>query len=135
VIAYGLDSSVVVRILTGEPESLATVARNELLQEFKKGTRFFVTDLVVSEVYFALQRHYGVPKDEVRAKLRTFLRSGMVIPMGHAPSALDDLVANPGKLGLVDRMIYREYTGNNYPLLTFEKAAKRLPLARVLCDG
>lgn len=58
----GLDSSVVLRLLIGEPVELAEVAQAFLDELFELGKKAVISDLVVSEVYFALQYHYQVPQ-------------------------------------------------------------------------
>ena len=54
----GLDTSFLLRLLTGEPESQAeqAVAELDLLRE--AGQKCAVSDLVISEAYYALQFHY-----------------------------------------------------------------------------
>ena len=54
----GLDTSVVVRLLTGEPGSLAELARSKIAYELSKGREFVVSDIVIAESYFALTSAY-----------------------------------------------------------------------------
>jgi len=56
-VKVGLDTSVVLRLLTGEPELQARRALAELDALASSGAVPLVSDLVVSEVYFALQYH------------------------------------------------------------------------------
>ncbi len=128
----GLDTSVVLRLLTGEPELQAQRALAELKALVHSGTVPIVSDLVVSEVYFALQYHYGVPKAEALALLARFLGESGVKPLGASATVLtvpNLATANPG---FVDRLIHAEYTRSANEVLTFEKAAGRLPGVRVL---
>ena len=128
----GLDTSVVLRLLTGEPELQARRALAELEALAHGGATPLVSDLVVSEVYFALQYHYGVPKAEALALLARFLEESGVEPMGASSAVLaipNLATANPG---FVDRLIHAEYTNSAGEVLTFEKAAGRLPGVRVL---
>lgn len=64
-----------------------------------------MSDLVVSEAYFALRYHYGVPGDPRNSALDALFESGDVAPTGCAPEVL----ATPGlaaaKPSFVDRMI------------------------------
>ncbi len=128
----GLDTSVVLRLLTGEPELQARRALAELEALAKSGATPLVSDLVVSEVYFALQYHYRVPKDEALALLARFLDESNVKPMGAAVKVLAVPNLATAKPGFVDRLIHAEYTNSDGEMLTFEKAAGRLPGARVL---
>ena len=56
--SIGLDTSVVLRLLTGVPLGQAEAARRMLAAS---RDTIFVSDLVVSESYFALRHHYEVP--------------------------------------------------------------------------
>lgn len=129
----GLDTSVILRLLTGEPEPLARCALVELRSLLTGGVTPLVSDLVVSEVYFALQCHYGVPKAEALSMLATFLKESGVKPAGAAAAVLavsNIATVNPG---FVDRLIVAEYVNlSAKEVLTFEKAAGRLPRVRVL---
>lgn len=128
----GLDTSVVLRLLTGTPEPLAQCALREVQRLIKQGDILFVSDLVLTEVYFALQHHYGLPKAEALALLSGFLRERGIKTMGAAVAVLATsnlATANPG---FVDRLIHAEYRRHAGEMLTFEKAAGRLPGARVL---
>ena len=74
----GLDTSVVLRLLTGTPTAEAATARARLERAVFDREKVIVTDLVLAEAYFALHHHYGVPKDEARATLRAMIASGIV---------------------------------------------------------
>ena len=56
-IRAGLDTSVLMRLLTGQPAPLAEVAREHLAEVEESGSVVFVSNLVVSEAYFACQHH------------------------------------------------------------------------------
>ena len=128
----GLDTSVVLRLLTGEPETQARRALEEFEKAIHGGGELLISDLVVSEVYFALQHHYGVPKAEALALLATFLGEGGVHPLGAAAAVLAEPNPATAKPGFVDRLIHAEYRQAAKEILTFEKAAGRLPGVRVL---
>ena len=128
----GLDTSIVLRLLTGEPEHLAMAAVRHVESSLRGGDTVLVSDLVVSEAYFALQHHYGLSKARAVGVLGEFLRQGAIEAAGsaHAVLGMPNLaVARPG---LVDRLIHAEYLRVADEMLTFEKSAARLPRARVL---
>jgi len=128
----GLDTSVVLRLLTGEPEDQAQRALTEVQALTAHGVSFFVSDLVTSEVYFAMQYHYAVPKNEALKLLAQFFAESGVHALGAAASVLvarDPDSANPG---FVDRLIHAEYIRSACEMLTFERAAGRLQSVRVL---
>ena len=60
----GLDTSVVVRLITGEQEDLALTALRTVEGLLEANHIVMVSDLVASETYFALQYHFGMPKSE-----------------------------------------------------------------------
>jgi predicted nucleic acid-binding protein len=128
----GLDTSVILRLLTGEPDAQARNALAEVQALIARGVTLLVSDLVVSEVYFALQHHYAVPKDEALSLLARLFAEGGIKAMGSAAAVLtinDLATANPG---FVDRLIHAEYLKYTREVLTFEKAAARLPGMRVI---
>jgi predicted nucleic acid-binding protein len=79
-VTIGLDTSVVVRLLTGEPPAAARAAARRLEAAAEAGERVVVCDLVAIETYHALHHHYGVPQRDARALLHRFLVSGVVEP-------------------------------------------------------
>jgi predicted nucleic acid-binding protein len=131
----GLDTSVVLRLLTGEPEAQARRALAEVQELIRGGAELLVSDLVVSEVYFALQHHYGVPKGEALSLLARFLAESGVKPLGAAATVLAELSLATAKPGFVDRLIHAEYRQAAMAILTLEKAAGRLPGVRVLPEA
>jgi predicted nucleic-acid-binding protein len=131
-VRIGLDTSVVLRLLTGEPEDLATVAARRVEASLRRGDSIVISDLVVSEAYFALQHHFGLTKAQALDVLKEFLgQSGIEAAEATlAILALPNLaVARPG---LVDRLIHADYLRSADQMLTFEKSGARLPRARVL---
>ena len=52
---FGLDTSVVLRLLTGQPQELAERALARYQEGVAAGDRFCVSDVVAAEAYFALQ--------------------------------------------------------------------------------
>jgi predicted nucleic-acid-binding protein len=122
----GLDSSVVVRLLIGEPADQADRARLFLDSLFENGEKASVSDLVISEVYFALQHHYKVPKKEAIAALRSFLESKEIVGTGAAPDVLMTKNLASAKPGFVDRLIHEGYRAAGGPMATFEKRSSKL---------
>ena len=98
------------------------------------GRRLVVSDLVISEAYFALHAHYDVPKPEAVAALREVLSSGLVEP-ADGPAVIEILEAaarSSSKPGFVDRLIHAQYERLPASLATFERAAARLAGTMVL---
>lgn len=129
----GLDTSVVVRLLTGEPEALANEAMAHLVERQHGGDQVLVSDWVVAETYHALQYHYRVSKQEALATLRDFLASPGIEGTGEALSVLEVPNLATAKPGFVDRVIHRNYRRSGADeMVTFEKAAATLERVRVL---
>jgi len=114
----GLDTSVVVRLLVGEPAKMARAALRRLERAVEGGEQVLVSDVVVAEAYFALQHHYGISKTQARALLRQFVESGVV--ECDPPTVSTDLEPASGA-GLVDRFVHSRYRALGATTLTFER--------------
>ena len=132
--SVGLDTSVVLRILTGEPETQARATREFIKASVHQGRRAVVSDLVVSEAYFALVTHYGISKREAVDGLLEMLERGVVHPCDGACSleVLRAMKSSGQKPGLVDRLIHAQYASLPAGMATFEKASRKLSGALVL---
>jgi predicted nucleic acid-binding protein len=102
-VTIGLDTSVVVRMLVGLPVAQAKLARTRLERALEEAEAVLVCDLVVAEAHFALQHHYGVPKDAARELLLSFLESGVV---SAEPKQAVSALRQARGAGLVDRLIH-----------------------------
>ena len=83
---YGIDTSVLVRLLCGEPEVDFAYCVDKLSALIESaGAEIFASNQVIGEAYIAVQHHYGVTKTDARAGLIDVLRSGLVEPLnGHS---------------------------------------------------
>lgn len=117
--SLGLDTSIVVRLLVGEPEHQYRAARERLQRAHAEAETVLVTDLVVVESYFALRHHYDVPDPEVRAKLKQLLESGVVVVRPRGMAALLELGSPPG---LADRLIHHRHVDLGASTLTLDRA-------------
>jgi predicted nucleic acid-binding protein len=132
-VIVGIDTSVVVRVLTGEPRELALLALDYLLDREKAGDRVLVSDLVLAEAYYALQHHYGASKKEALNALGAFLASPGIEATGEAPAVISTPNLESAKPGFIDRVIHRTYLHSGVEeVATLERAAARLPQVRVL---
>ena len=128
----GLDTSVVIRLLIGQPADQAQRAVAFLEETARRGDRAVVSDLVVAESYFALQYHYGVPKKEALLALRRMFGDGEIEPQGVASEVLATDGLASAKPGFVDRLIQGAYVSAGGSMATFEKACGKLKSVRVL---
>ena len=117
---YGIDTSVLVRLLTGDPEKdfQYCVSRLRALID-EQGGEIFASNQVVGEAYVAVQHHYGVSKAAARASLLDVLRSGLVSPV-NGRSVIEALETSSGA-GLLDRLIAEDYSRAGMEVLTLDR--------------
>jgi len=131
----GLDTSVVVRLLIGEPAQQAEAARRMLDERAAaKAPPTAISDLVVGESYFALRHHYGVPHARAVAALRALLNDPRVFPTGVARQVFALHQREIAAPGVLDRLIHGDYDRAGAVLLTFDRRAARLPGARLIAS-
>ena len=128
---YGIDTSILVRLLTGEPSEdfERCVDRLRVLIE-DDGAEVFASNQVIGEAYVAVQHHYGVAKADARAGLIDVLRSGLVAPL-NGRTVLDALENAYGP-GLFDRLIADEYSRAGVEVLTLDRKMASLQGVRHL---
>lgn len=129
---YGIDTSVFVRLLTGDPDSdyMRTLRAFEKRLEAEPLAEFFVSNEVIGEAYIALQHHYGIAKEDAKAALYDVLTSGLCSPL-NGSAALTALKTGTG-CGLIDRLIADDYAARGMKALTNDRKMARLPEAEKL---
>ncbi len=128
---FGIDTSILVRLATGDPEDLYAhcVARLTALIE-TEAAEVFASNQVIGEAYIALQHHYGVTKAEAREGLATLLQSGLVAPLNGQD--ILRILADARGCGLLDRLIADDYRRADLLTLTLDRTMAKLPGARLL---
>ena len=126
----GLDTSVVVRLLVGEPVDQALTAQSAI-EGAPRGS-IVVSDLVIGESYFALRHHYEVPHRKAIAALAAMVSDPRIRCMGVAGRVLAAMPDRESGAGLMDRLIHGGYEVEDMTLLTFDRGAARLPGAQLL---
>jgi predicted nucleic acid-binding protein len=129
---YGIDTSVLVRLLTGHPdkEFRTTSAALEKLFDKEPAAELVASNQVIGETYITLQHHYGLSKPDARKGLREFLAEGIVAPLNGAV-VLEILKVNRGA-GLMDRLIAQDYESNGLTVLTNDRSMARIDGARLM---
>ena len=128
---YGIDTSILMRLLTGEPRrefDRVVVALTRVVEH--EAAEVFASNQVIGEAYMALQHHFGVGKPEARAALVSVLGSGYVSPLG-GRAVMDALTARGG-CGLLDRLIDLGYAARDCETLTLDRKMASLPGVRKL---
>ena len=134
---YGADTSIVLRVLTGEPSSLAQIVQTRLTALWSQGDRIAICDMVLAEAYFALQHSYGLAKKDALDALKLLAAHPGFSLSASAVSALRTPNLEKASPGFIDRVIHGTYmTDANAEsiMLTCEKDAKRLGHVEVLKD-
>ena len=122
---FGIDTSVLVRLLTRDPEAEFTrcVEALRMLVE-ERGDEVFASNQVIGEAYVVVQHHYGVSSADARTSLLDTLRSGLVAPL-NGLAVIEALEATGGP-GLFGRLIADGYSRAGLETLTLDLAMARL---------
>lgn len=132
---YGADTSIVLRVLTGQPSSLAAIVRKRLESLWLSGEVLEVCDLVVSETYFALQHSYGLTKDcALNALTKLSAHPGFRLSNQVIAALRTENLAR-AKPGFLDRVIHGTYVADDDSvMLTCEKGSRKLANVEVIKD-
>ena len=130
--SFSLDTSFVLRILTESPDSQLPAALSFYEAQRQSGNPLFISDLVLSECYYALQFHFGFTKADALAALKALTAESPVTitPSAKLVFSLPNL--SQMKPGFIDHLIHGAAHADGQTLVTFEKAAKKLPDTLVL---
>lgn len=130
--SIGIDTSVLVRLVTGQPPDLfaACVERLNVLSASR--VEIVASNQVIGEAYVTLQRHYGISKKDARAQLHTTLTSGLVTPL-NGRAVLDALSTTAGP-GLFDRLIADDYAHHGLDTLTLDRRMASLTRVRLISE-
>ena len=129
---FGMDTSYLLRLLTGQPKELAEKALARYQEAVMRGDSFYVSDTVVTEAYYALQHHYGKNKDESIEALKALSDDDSI---AFSPGFLSVIEipglpkANPGFL---DRVLAADYRSRGQITISCEKSFRRLTDTEVI---
>ena len=127
---YGIDTSVLMRLITGQPVEAFDYCVTRLSALVQEGAEIFASNQVIGETYIGVQHHYGVTSQDARASLIEALRSGLVSPLNRQ-SVLSALEAS-NRPGLFDRLIADDYSHSGLKALTLDRRMSRLPNSQYL---
>lgn len=129
---YGMDTSVMLRIITSEPYPLAEKVQTRVAEIIAAGGELEISELPASEAYYSLQHHYGRTKEEAIMALRALADEDGISFSPEAAAALATPDAWKASPGFVDRMIANGYAARGHITLSCEKGFRRLDLAEVI---
>ena len=133
--SYHLDTSVVMRLLVQEPLDQYLRAADFIEEKLVAMASVFVGDLALAEAYYALQTFYQVTKAQALEMLAGFVMTPGIIVSPHALTILSLPSLATAKPGFADRLIHGSAHAAGHTLVTFEKAAKKLPATLLLNAG
>ena len=128
---YGVDTSILVRLVAREPRAdfERCVSRLGVLVD-ERGCEVFASNQAIGEAYAALIHHYDISSTEARAGLADLLVSGLIAPL-NGPAVVEALSAAGGP-GLFDRLIADDYSQAGLETLTLDRQMASLPTTRLL---
>ena len=126
---YGIDTSVLVRLITTQPEAEFLRCQAELTRMVEQeNAEIYASNQVIGEAYVAVQHHYGVSKADARIALSGALTSGLVAPLNGSPALA--ALQETGGAGLIDRLIAEDYSRTVSETLTLDRRMGALPGVR-----
>ena len=131
--SIGIDTSILVRLVTGEPADIHTHCLERLGELVAGGVEVFASNQVIGEAYVTTQIHYGATKDDARAGLFDAQTSGLVAPLNG--QAVIEALSVSGGPGLFDRLIADDYSRAGMETLTLDRQMASLPAARLLQES
>lgn len=121
---YGIDTSVLVRLVTAEPERDFQHCVDVLRAMIEQDAEIFASNQVVGEAYIVLQHHYDISSDDARSALVDVLTSGMVAPLNG--QTVISVLEDSGGPGVFDRLIADDYTHAGIETLTLDRQMAQL---------
>ncbi len=126
---YGIDTSVLVRLITHLPEAESRRCQAELTRMVEQErAELFASNQVIGEAYISVQHHFGVSKADARAALTGALTSGLIAPLNGQPVL--KALRETGGAGLIDRLIADDYSRTVSETLTLDRGMAALPGVR-----
>ena len=126
----GIDTSVLVRLVTGQPPDIHAYCLERLNEPVNEGIEVIASNQVIGEAFVTIQSRYGMARSDARAGLLRALAGDLVAPQNGQP-VLEALAAT-GRPGLFDRLIADGYAQSGMDTLTLDRAMSRLPTSRLL---
>ena len=126
----GIDTSVLVRLVTGQPPDMHAYCLERLNQLVNEGIVVIASNQVIGDAFATIQFRYGMARSDARAGLLRALTGDLVVPQ-NGQAVLDALAAT-GRPGLFDRLIADGYAQSGLDTLTLDRSMARLSRAQLL---
>ena len=126
----GIDTSVLVRLMTSEPVAAHEHCVRELTALLNDGAEVVASNQAIGEAFVSVQHHYGSSREDARRSLLDVFESGLVAPLNG--DAVLEMLRESGQPGLFDRLIADGYRQEGLETLTLDRRMARLPQARLL---
>ena len=117
--SYGIDTSVLVRLVTGEPPTEFTRCMERLNALKEAGLGILVSNQVIGEAYITVQHHYDLTEPEARAALLDIFQRGLVWPLNG--SDIIAMLEVSGGPDLFDRLIANDYHRDGLDVYTLDR--------------
>lgn len=128
--SIGIDTSVLVRLVTGQPPDAYSYCLERLSALVEAGVEIYASNQVIGEAFIVVQHHYGASAEDAKTELRNVLRSGLVSALNGA--AVLEMLATRGGAGLFDRLIANDYSRSGLETLTLDRGMASLAGTRLL---
>ncbi len=128
--SYGVDTSVLIRLITGEPPETYASCVQALQTLARQGTRVFASNQVIGEAFVTARIHYGMSIDDAKAGLLDVFQSELIVP-SNGETVLAALRTQGGP-GLMDRLIVDGYLRTGLVTLTLDRRMATLGGAQLV---
>lgn len=121
-----LDANVLLRFLLNDIQDQAQEAAELLLKAKSKKLKIYVPQIVIFEIFFALDKYYKFPKAEVTDKIKTLLITSYLEIEDRVifQQALEFFKSK--NIDFVDCFLICKTKENNFTLFTFDKDLSKL---------
>lgn len=128
---YGIDTSVLVRLVTGEPEQMYVYCLDRLTSLIEDhDAEFVASNQVIGETYVTVQHHYGMTRMSAKAGLLAAFEIGLAAPL-HGDEIISMLQESDSP-GIFDKLIANDYEHNNLEVFTLDRRMSSLANAHRL---
>lgn len=121
-----LDTNILVRLLTGEPENQAKAVVAFFQQIENENRAVELPPLIVAETIYVLQSFYKVPKAEIAPKLAYLIESPHIICTEKETVHTALSLYEKGSMGFQDAYVAARAMANNVPVVSFDKGFDKI---------